>query len=268
MAIRIISAIIGLLLLALVMFSGEAVFVGAVSVLSFVAVYEILKTYGHEKNKLFLTMGLLTSIVFAIRLYFIPYKYVLLFVLLVIVSYVFYMLLNHENFSSKDLFTMLSSTLAIPFVFSTLGYIRIGDNGEFLVWMPLLSAWLTDTFAYFGGFFFGKHKLCPKISPKKTVEGAISGTIGAVAGYIVYAILLKNIWGYDVFILNFAIIAFVTSILSQMGDLLASSVKRENNIKDFGNIMPGHGGVLDRFDSLLFTSPCIFICLKIFTLIG
>ena len=196
------------------------------------------------------------------------YELVMAYILVVAILYALYMLLNHEEFLSKDLFTALSVTLMIPFVFSTLGYIRLGAYGAYLVWLPFISAWLTDTFAYFGGFFFGKHKLCPKISPKKTVEGAISGIIGAVIGYIVYAGFLKNIWGYSVNILNFAVIALVTSILSQMGDLLASCIKREYGVKDFGNIMPGHGGVLDRFDSLILTAPCIYICLKIFTLIG
>ena len=137
------------------------------------------------------------------------------------------------------------------------------ENGAYYVWLPFISAWLTDSFAYFGGYFFGKNKLCPDISPKKTVEGAVFGVVGAVVGYVVYSYMLKGIWNIDVSTLWFVIISVFTSVISQMGDLFASLMKRENGIKDFGNLMPGHGGALDRFDSILLTSPFIFIFLKL-----
>ena len=172
------------------------------------------------------------------------------------------MLSHHEkgDFTSKDAATLVFFTLAIPLIFSMLRYIRNMEKGNLLVWLPFIVSWLTDTFAYFSGRFFGKTKLCEKISPKKTVEGAIGGVIGAVAGCVVFGIVA------DTALPMFFLVPFGMSgsVLSQMGDLFASCIKREYGIKDFGNIMPGHGGVLDRFDSLLLTIPYTYILLSLF----
>lgn len=261
MATRIISASIGLVLMILVMFLGKGVLTFSVAVISSVAVYEGLKAYGYNKYKFFTISGISASVFYG----WIPYikKEIVFFLLILIVTlYVAFLLKNHDKFFTKDLFTVLFLTLAVPFSFSTLTYIRNMENGIYLVWLPFISSWITDTFAYFGGFFFGKNKLCPSISPKKTVEGAISGVIGAVLGYVVYSYMLKGIWNIDVNLLWFVVIALFTSVTSQMGDLLASLMKRENGIKDFGNLMPGHGGALDRFDSILITAPFVFVFLK------
>lgn len=122
-----------------------------------------------------------------------------------------------------------------------------------MVWTVILAAFGTDIFAYFSGYLFGKHKLCPKISPKKTVEGAIGGVLGSV--------ILCSLFGFLVFgesIIHFIVIGFFGSIIAQAGDLTASIFKRKMGIKDYGNLIPGHGGVLDRFDSVLFTAPFVY----------
>jgi len=124
---------------------------------------------------------------------------------------------------------------------------------EHLIWLVFLAAFGTDTMAYFSGFLFGKHKLCPDISPKKTVEGAIGGTIGSI--------LLCSLFGYflapDLFFHCMAI-GFIGSVVAQFGDLTASIFKRKMGIKDYGNLIPGHGGMLDRFDSIIFTAPFVY----------
>ena len=126
-------------------------------------------------------------------------------------------------------------------------------NYSILIWMVLLSAFCTDIFAYFSGYLFGKHKLCPNLSPKKTIEGAVGGTIGSVVccgifGYIV----VPEIWWHCL------IMGLIAAVFSQFGDLTASAYKRKMGIKDYGNLIPGHGGIMDRFDSVLFTAPVIF----------
>ena len=266
MAIRIISAIVGLLVLGVIMFSKEIVLSAAIAVVASVAVYEALKAYGFSKNKFFVLSGAITSVLYALVNY-IDKDLISLLLFVMIVLFVVVLLLHHETIKTKDIFAVIFSVFIIPFVFSTLGYIRKVQFGEYLIWLPFISAWLTDTFAYFGGKFFGRHKLCPKISPKKTVEGSVSGIFGAVIGYIVYGLIIKNVWNLNVNMVAFVIISLVTSVLSQMGDLFASTIKRENGVKDFGNLMPGHGGALDRFDSLILTAPFILICIKIITLI-
>ena len=130
----------------------------------------------------------------------------------------------------------------------------------------LVCSWLTDVFAYFTGRAFGKHKLCPKISPKKTVEGAIGGIIiPAVINIIVLAVFEK--FFFDGTVIPYwamLIISPVLSVASMLGDLSASTIKRNFGVKDFSNLIPGHGGIMDRFDSCLFVLPAIYVIVNLF----
>ena len=128
------------------------------------------------------------------------------------------------------------------------------------VWLILLSAFGTDTFAYFGGYFLGKHKLCPSISPKKTIEGSLCGTLASV----ILCTVFGGIFMDGGRLLVFAVVGLAGGILSQFGDLTASVFKRKMGIKDYGNLIPGHGGIMDRFDSVIFTSPVVFYILLLF----
>ncbi len=122
-----------------------------------------------------------------------------------------------------------------------------------LVWLIFLTAFGTDIMAYFTGYAFGKHKLCPKISPKKTIEGSIGGTLGSV--------ILCGVFGYffaKPALIHCLIIGVLGGVISQFGDLTASIFKRKMGIKDYGNLIPGHGGIMDRFDSVLFTAPLVY----------
>ena len=127
------------------------------------------------------------------------------------------------------------------------------------VWLILITAFCTDIFAYFGGYFLGKHKLCPVISPKKTIEGSICGILGSVAFTWLFAYFFVEERSLVVW---FMVIGVLGGIISQIGDLTASIFKRKMGIKDYGNLIPGHGGVLDRFDSVLFTAPMVYYSLK------
>ena len=125
------------------------------------------------------------------------------------------------------------------------------------VWLILITAFCTDIFAYFGGYFLGKHKLCPVISPKKTIEGSVCGILGSVVFSVLFGWFFMDrqlIWAC-------VLIGILGGIISQFGDLTASSFKRKMGIKDYGNLIPGHGGIMDRFDSVLFTAPMVYYCL-------
>ena len=131
-------------------------------------------------------------------------------------------------------------------------------DGKYLVWLIVLSSWGCDTCAYAVGMLIGKHKLAPVLSPKKSIEGAIGGVVGAaLIGYI-----------YGMFFWldppECALLCAVGAVVSQVGDLAASAIKRNHNIKDYGHLIPGHGGILDRFDSVIFTAPIIYILAVIF----
>ena len=129
----------------------------------------------------------------------------------------------------------------------------LSNTGSIYIWLVFIFAWISDTFAYFTGVFFGKHKLIPHISPKKTIEGSIGGILGTVLVTVAFAMFFK-----EENPIYFVPLAIVGSTVSQLGDLFASAIKREFNIKDYGNLIPGHGGVLDRFDSILFTAPLTY----------
>ncbi len=129
-----------------------------------------------------------------------------------------------------------------------------------MVWFVILSAFGTDIMAYFSGYLFGKHKLCPNISPKKTIEGSIGGTLGSIVLCVAFGyFFVKDITVWtDSDIVHYIMIGLLGGIVSQLGDLTASVFKRRMGIKDYGNLIPGHGGILDRFDSVLFTGPLVY----------
>ena len=146
----------------------------------------------------------------------------------------------------------------VGIMFSYLYQVREMPDGKYLVWLILLSSWGCDTFAYCAGKLFGKHKMTPKLSPKKSVEGGIGGIAGAALLGVLYALAI-NKWGNaGAGIVRFAIIGAAGGAISQVGDLAASAIKRNHNIKDYGKLIPGHGGILDRFDSVIFTAPIIY----------
>jgi len=162
------------------------------------------------------------------------------------------MLLNKDHSIADGPITIIS-VLYIGFLSSHIVLIDNLEQGSILIWLTLLTAFGTDTFAYFSGTLFGKRKLCPTLSPKKTVEGSIGGVIGSILLCLVFGkIFVPEL------MIHCAIIGFVGSIFAQFGDLVASAFKRRMGIKDYGNLIPGHGGILDRFDSILFTAPLIY----------
>ena len=151
--------------------------------------------------------------------------------------------------------------LGSVYVFALLRHVsmvRVQDNGAFLVFAIFIGAFITDTGAYFAGCFLGKHKLALELSPKKTIEGSVGGILATLIAFCLYAYIGNRFWNYGINAGNLVITAVILSVISQMGDLAASAIKREMGIKDYGNIMPGHGGALDRFDSVLFVAPMFY----------
>ena len=140
------------------------------------------------------------------------------------------------------------------------------SEGAALVVFPLLVTWVGDTFAYFGGRFFGKHKLAPKVSPKKTVEGAIAGLVGSGAsGAVFSALVLSQSESMPIPIVVATVMAVIMGAVGQMGDLAESVLKREAGVKDSGTILPGHGGLLDRFDAIFFTLPLAYFLIALWS---
>ena len=212
-------------------------------------IYCILIAFTH-----FVDERLLTSIIIAI----IPVSLVVLFAELV---------LSKGKKTVTDIAVTMLGICYIPLMLIYLSLVRDmeldhGLNGKILIWFVLIASWGSDIFAYFIGRHFGKHKLTA-VSPNKTVEGAVAGVVGAILFGILFAILCNTIWGVGINYLLIGCIMAVLSIVGQIGDLAASSIKRYCDIKDFSELIPGHGGMLDRIDSIIFVLPFAFILFSI-----
>ncbi len=145
--------------------------------------------------------------------------------------------------------------LLLPLLFSSVVRIHSGEYGRHLIFIPFIMAFMSDTGAYFAGFYFGKTKLAPVISPKKTVEGVIGGVMGAMLAMVIYCLTMQLSFGFTANYLYALIYGLVGSLAAVFGDLCFSVIKRQTQIKDYGNLIPGHGGILDRFDSMMVVGP-------------
>lgn len=162
-----------------------------------------------------------------------------------------------QNIKLADISITFFSIIYIPFLFQHIIYL----DGSKYIWLIFITAWGTDTFAYLAGNLFGKTKLSPNLSPNKTVEGSLGGILGSVLLTILFSVYFQiaPLW-------KLVILSSLSAIIAQFGDLAASKIKRMTNIKDYGFIIPGHGGILDRFDSILFTAPFVYYFVKLFIL--
>ncbi len=171
-----------------------------------------------------------------------------------------------DELTFSDLCAMAVCGLAIPLALGCLVKLRMLDYGAGLVLIPLVSAFMSDSLALFGGMLFGKRKLAPLVSPKKTVEGAESGLVGGMVGMILYRIVFMLCTGVQLNLGWCVLLGFMGAVLGQLGDLSFSCVKRQCGIKDYGRLLPGHGGVLDRFDSVIFAAPLTWLLVSSVTM--
>ncbi len=182
------------------------------------------------------------------------------------------MIFFHKKISFKEFAYIYSMTIIITLSLSTIIQMKNMDTSHSVFYFVITMAlpWLADAGAYFAGVCLGKHKLCPEISPKKTIEGAVGGTIVCVLatcgiGWLFTDVIYQNV---SINYINLGILSLIGSLLSILGDLSFSVVKRTFAIKDYGNLIPGHGGVLDRFDSVVFVSPFLYIMMAYMPVMG
>lgn len=257
MKTRVLSGLIMLPLLIILVLGGYVLFAGCF-VIGIMGVREFFN--GFREMDIKPNYGI--ACVAAAALYIInlfcekPEWYMLWFFGTVLVSLLY--LFNIEHRKLED---AMATIMGIFYVVFFSFHVTLVDQAEpysNMVWLIVITAFGTDIMAYFSGYLLGKHKLCPKISPKKTIEGSIGGILGSV--------ILSGLFGYffmPEILMHCIIIGVLGSIVSQFGDLTASIFKRKMGIKDYGHLIPGHGGILDRFDSVLFTGPMVYyyICL-------
>ncbi len=207
-------------------------------------------------------------ILLAAAIFHIPFYFQILCVLypLVFIFFLFTMIKPQSvNYTNRCLIMLLA--LVVIYLFQSMQEIRRLDYGFYYLILPIVICALTDSFAYVWGSALGKRKLCPKISPHKTVEGALGGFFTCIITVLLVAFLVKILLKLNICLWLLAIITAISSIVSMFGDLAMSMVKRICGIKDFGNLLPGHGGILDRFDSHLMTIPFVYILVILFPII-
>ncbi len=254
-----------LLAIPVIWFSHTFVFVGVISLLGVIGVFEMLRCLGLHKNVMLAVPSyLLAALAPGVTRFSGAFSESGLLLFAVFYVYMLYILACAMFSKGKILFAdaakAVVSTVYILCGFSCLVGTRDLDHGMFLLIMIFVVAFATDIFAYFSGMLFGKHKLIPAVSPKKTVEGAIGGTLISAAAFVGCAVLYANLYEAGrPHILSLFLCGAALSVVSQIGDLIASFIKRERNVKDYGHLFPGHGGVLDRFDSVIAVAPIMFL---------
>ncbi len=187
-----------------------------------------------------------------------------IYLFLLLVYYIF----NHETCDFHSVSSLFFQTIYVTALFAHIILVRRLSFGKYTMWFIFVTAWLSDTLAYAVGLKFGRNKLIPSVSPKKTVEGAIGGLAGSLIFNLIYGIICSVAFKLNVNYLALILMALVAGAVSQLGDLSASCIKREYNLKDYSNLLPGHGGILDRFDSVLFVAPAIYYFVVIFPVIA
>lgn len=245
---RTLTGVIGGIFLAFVTYYGGMLYNFVYFGITCIAIYELSKVFFGKG----FDYGAIINYFFAAAVYIISVKqdqayfnfFMFLFIVLNFMIYIFI-----KETSLRKLLEILFIGFYVVFFMS---HMILMQKSPF-IWLIYIIAFGTDTFAYFTGRFFGRHKLYPQVSPNKTVEGAIGGIIGCVIISLLYFDYLRI--NKYIYIIIFSVCA---SIFSMVGDLVASKIKREYGIKDFGNCLPGHGGILDRFDSVLFVAPIVY----------
>lgn len=270
---RTLSGIV-LVLIALVTFvKGDWLLAAVLLFISLVGFQELSRAIGvHEEDKkrngLEITGGLMILLYYA-GVYFLTDDLIILLSLTIgFMAFLFVYVTTFPRFHARQVVAAFFSLVYAPVMLSFIYLTRSLSSGMYIVWLILISSWGCDTCAYLVGMSFGKtignHKIFPKLSPKKSLEGCIGGIAGAagLGALYGYFVMEKVMPGQNITVLA-AIICGVASIFSQMGDLAASAIKRNHNIKDYGKLIPGHGGIMDRFDSVIVTAPMIYFLTRL-----
>ena len=254
----------GVLLLAAALFvvsTGGLLLFLLTLCISLVGQFELYRVFGIERRSLGY-IGYLTVIVYYALVWFSRPEYLTLMVIASLMALMAFYVITYPEYRidmvAKAFMGVVYTGVMMSYLFQT----RMLPDGQYFVWLIFLSSWGSDTCAYCTGMLFGKHRMTRVLSPKKTVEGAAGGVLGAVLLGFLYTFLFRHRF-MEVMNPRLASAAAcgIAALISMIGDLAASGIKRDYEVKDYGHLIPGHGGILDRFDSVIFTAPAIFFAL-------
>ena len=258
---RLLSSIVLMIIMLFFVITGGNVLLAGVAFLSMVAVMEFMRMVKIHKSALavpgYVSVALLYLLLLINKMeYLVPLC--VFFLLATMAIYVFAFPKYRVEQMVYLFFGFFYTGLMISYVYQ----VRELTGGAFSVWLIFIAAWGSDVCAYCAGMLFGKHKAFPVLSPKKTWEGCIGGVVGAAIIAVLYCLAMNHWFAQSFSVLRFAIVCGCGAVISQIGDLAASAMKRNHEIKDYGKLIPGHGGVLDRFDSVIFVAPIVFYLLQ------
>ena len=270
MKIRTITAAFLLAITVPIMiFSRYVIYPIFLAVLALFAVYELLRALGYHHEWWISVPAYMMAVAMPLESYFVDEdgrSGYLLAVAIVIFAYLLYLMavavFSHGRITISKIGEAFVAVTYVVASFTSLTTVRYLTHGMFCFVLVFITAWVTDSMAYVVGSLIGKHKLIPDVSPKKTVEGAIGGVVFTILACLLYGYIIEKSTHVSANYVILGIIGLILSVVSQIGDLIASLIKREHGIKDYGRLLPGHGGIMDRFDSILAVStPLLVICI-------
>ena len=242
---RLISGIVLVAVALLTICSGGWILYGTLTIVSLIGMFELYRAVKVQKQgeNLLAVVGYLGVILHYILLSLGYSEYAMMNLIIVLIAMMFVYVFSYPKYHAEQVMAAFFGVVYVGVMLSYIYQTRMIRDGAFLVWLIFLCSWGCDTCAYCVGMLIGKHKMSPVLSPKKSVEGAVGGVVGAALLGAIYAAVVGS---------------HLEALISMVGDLAASAIKRNHNIKDYGTLIPGHGGIMDRFDSVIFTAPVIY----------
>ncbi len=255
---RLLSGIVLVILALIMIISGGNVLLFSTLAISLIGMFELYRVFQMEKSILaFISYGIAVLYYCNLNWSWIADSMMItmLFLILLMFAYVF----SYPKYEARQLIAAFFGLFYVAVMLSYVYQIRMLENGVYLAFLIFICSWGCDTCAYCVGKLIGKHKMAPVLSPKKSIEGAVGGVLGTGLLTVIYLNVFKAQMGIGVTgIAILAVISAVAGLISMVGDLTASAIKRNYDIKDYGTLIPGHGGILDRFDSMIITAPIIY----------
>lgn len=271
---RTISAVVIVIVALAAILPGGIILAAVLFIISVIGFLELTKACGvREKDNCgqygkingLEMMGCAVIMCYYAAVYFIQdTSWWVMVIIMALIAMMFVYVFGFPRFHASQVMDTYFSLIYAPVMLSFVFLTRQLEHGIYLVWMIFISSWISDTFAYLTGVLFGKHKLAPVLSPKKSIEGSLGGIVGAALFGAAFGLYMEQTVGEENFAVLLAVVGGVGSVISQVGDLAASAIKRNHEIKDYGNLIPGHGGIMDRFDSVIFTAPITYFFIMLF----
>ncbi len=269
---RLISGIVLMAIaISFILLGGYALF-GLITVISTIGLFELYRAVGMEKTApgilgylsgIFLDVLLLNAQGKFGNFIKVTHEHVLIWLMITFVLFMFFYVIAYPKYNAEQMTMLFFGLFYVTFMMSFVFQLRFVEKGVLYVWLIFIGAWGSDTCAYCVGKLIGKHKMPSSLSPKKTIEGCVGGVLGAALIGFIFALVLFN--GSD-YLWKISVTCGVSAVISQVGDLTASAIKRNHDIKDYGTLIPGHGGILDRFDSIIFIAPIVYYFVVFFGL--